>query len=108
MEKFLNNAFKGVPRSIGRLIRLVEADISSISYENLFRQKTLTSGCCVGVTGNADLSFDCSFVQTNYQVKSSQILKQMSEFNKSSKLFDETGCVHKAQIVLEDKTIFEA
>lgn len=86
----------------------VEADISSISYENLFKQKTLTSGCCVGVTGNADLSFDCSFVQTNYQVKSTQILKQMSEFNKSSKLFDETGCVHKAQIVLEDKTIFEA
>jgi len=86
----------------------VEAEISTCAYDNLFKQKTLTSGCCVGVTGNAENLFDCSFVRVNYKVKSSQILNQMSEFNKSSKLFDETGCVHKARIVLEDQTIFEA
>lgn len=86
----------------------VEANIKDDAFENLFKQKTLTSGCCVGVTGNADLSFDCSFVQENYQVKALHILKYMSEFNKSSKLFDDTGCVHKAKLILEDGTIFEA
>jgi FdhD protein len=86
----------------------VEADISKIAYENLFKQKTLTSGCCVGVTGNAEKIFDCSFISTNYSLKSSFILRQMSEFNKSSKLFDQTGCVHKARVILEDGTIFEA
>jgi len=86
----------------------VKANISKIAYENLFNQKTLTSGCCVGVTGNADKTFDCAFVSTQYSIKSNQILKQMSEFNKSSKLFDDTGCVHKARIVLEDGDFFEA
>lgn len=85
----------------------VEADISKIAYENLFKQKTLTSGCCVGVTGNAEKTFDCAFISTQYNLKSILILKQMSEFNKSSKLFDDTGCVHKARIVLEDGTFFE-
>lgn len=86
----------------------VEADISNIAYENLFKQKTLTSGCCVGVTGNAEKTFDCAFISTQYSLKSSEILSYMSEFNKSSKLFDDTGCVHKARIVLKDGTFFEA
>ena len=86
----------------------VEADISNIAYENLFKQKTLTSGCCVGVTGNAEKTFDCAFISTQYSLKSSEILTYMSEFNKSSKLFDDTGCVHKARIVLKDGTFFEA
>lgn len=85
----------------------VEADISNIAYENLFKQKTLTSGCCVGVTGNAEKTFDCAFISTQYSLKSSEILSYMSEFNKSSKLFDDTGCVHKARIVLKDGTFFE-
>lgn len=86
----------------------VEADISNVAYENLFKQKTLTSGCCVGVTGNAEKTFDCAFISTQYSLKSSEILSYMSEFNKSSKLFDDTGCVHKARIVLKDGTFFEA
>ncbi|MFW2569046.1 formate dehydrogenase accessory sulfurtransferase FdhD [Aliarcobacter butzleri] len=86
----------------------VEADISNIAYENLFKQKTLTSGCCVGVTGNAEKTFDCAFISTQYSLKSSEILSYMSEFNKYSKLFDDTGCVHKARIVLKDGTFFEA
>ena len=32
----------------------------------------------------------------------------MKLFNQSSKLFDKTGCVHKAELVLEDGTIFVA
>ncbi|WP_418185332.1 formate dehydrogenase accessory sulfurtransferase FdhD [Aliarcobacter vitoriensis] len=101
------NDIKSLKISEDGLNVFVEAYISKIAYENLFKQKTLTSGCCVGVTGNAEKVFDCSFISTQYTLKSTFILKQMSEFNKSSKLFDDTGCVHKARIVLEDGTCFE-
>jgi FdhD protein len=86
----------------------VEANVSKEGYENLFKEKTLTSGCCIGVTGNAEKVFDCAFVNTNYNVEAKDIISNMREFNKPSELFDNTGCVHKAQLVLEDGTIFIA
>ena len=86
----------------------VEANICNNSLENLFTQKTLTSGCCVGVTGNAEKLYDCSFITTDYFVNANDILKSMQEFNKATKLFEDTGCVHKAQIVFEDGSTFIA
>lgn len=80
----------------------VVANVSQEGYENLFKEKTLTSGCCVGVTGNAEKSFECAFVNTQYNVQASQILSSMRLFNQPSELFDNTGCVHKAQLILED------
>jgi FdhD protein len=84
----------------------INAKISKEGYENLFKEKTLTSGCCVGVTGNADKSFECAFVNTKYSVKANNILSNMRKFNTPSELFENTGCVHKAELVLEDGTIF--
>jgi FdhD protein len=84
----------------------INAKISQEGYENLFKEKTLTSGCCVGVTGNADKSFECAFVNTKYSVKANNILSNMRKFNTPSELFENTGCVHKAELVLEDGTIF--
>lgn len=86
----------------------VIAKVSAEGYENLFKEKTLTSGCCVGVTGNAEKVFDCAFVNTDYSVKAVEILANMREFNRPSELFDNTGCVHKAELILEDGTIFIA
>ena len=86
----------------------VIANVSDEGYSNLFKEKTLTSGCCVGVTGNAEKVFDCAFINTDYKVKAKDILSNMKLFNNSSKLFDNTGCVHKAELVLEDGTIFIA
>ncbi|PUE66550.1 formate dehydrogenase accessory sulfurtransferase FdhD [Arcobacter caeni] len=86
----------------------VIANVSDEGYENLFKEKTLTSGCCIGVTGNAEKVFDCAFINTDYKVKAKDILANMKLFNNSSKLFDNTGCVHKAELVLEDGTIFIA
>jgi len=86
----------------------VEAEVSQDGYANLFKEKTLTSGCCIGVTGNAEKAFDCSFLSTQYDVQSQTILKHMKEFNAPSTLFDNTGCVHKAELVLEDGTIYIA
>ena len=86
----------------------VIANVSDEGYANLFREKTLTSGCCIGVTGNAEKVFDCAFINSDYKIKSKDILANMRLFNNSSKLFDNTGCVHKAELVLEDGTIFIA
>jgi FdhD protein len=86
----------------------VIANVSEEGYANLFKEKTLTSGCCVGVTGNAEKVFDCAFINSDYKVKSKDILANMRLFNTSSKLFDNTGCVHKAELVLEDGTIYVA
>ena len=86
----------------------VIASVSDEGYSNLFKEKTLTSGCCIGVTGNAEKVFDCAFINSDYKVKSKDILANMRLFNNSSKLFDNTGCVHKAELVLEDGTIYVA
>ncbi|WP_375723133.1 formate dehydrogenase accessory sulfurtransferase FdhD [Arcobacter sp. KX21116] len=84
----------------------INANISQDGYANLFKEKTLTSGCCVGVTGNADKSFECAFVNTKYSVNANDILSNMRKFNTPSELFENTGCVHKAELILEDGTIF--
>ena len=86
----------------------VIANVSDEGYANLFKEKTLTSGCCIGVTGNAEKVFDCAFINSDYKIKSKDILVNMRLFNNSSKLFDNTGCVHKAELVLEDGTIYVA
>jgi len=86
----------------------INATVSKEGFSNLFKEKTLTSGCCVGVTGNAEKTFDCSFVNTHYQVSAKKILKYMKDFNSPSALFDNTGCVHKAELVLDDGTIYIA
>ncbi|MFA7084765.1 MAG: formate dehydrogenase accessory sulfurtransferase FdhD [Arcobacteraceae bacterium] len=84
----------------------VVANVSQEGYDNLFKEKTLTSGCCIGVTGNAEKSFECAFVSTKYNVKAQDLLRFMREFNQPSELFDNTGCVHKAQLILEDGTSY--
>jgi len=86
----------------------INANVNKDGFANLFKEKTLTSGCCIGVTGNAEKVFDCSFVNTEYNIKAKDILSYMKEFNTPSILFDNTGCVHKAELVLEDGTIYIA
>lgn len=99
---------KSITISSDGLSVFVEANVNKENYENLFKEKTLTSGCCVGVTGNAEKVFDCSFISTKYSVKSSDILSNMNEINSPSELFLNTGCVHKAELILEDGTKYIA
>jgi FdhD protein len=91
----------------GLTVRVL-ATVSKEGYQNLFKEKTLTSGCCIGVTGNAEKTFNCSFVNTDYTIEAKEILSHMKEFNSPSVLFDNTGCVHKAELVLEDGTFYVA
>lgn len=99
---------KSITISSDGLSVFVEANVNKENYENLFKEKTLTSGCCVGVTGNAEKVFDCSFISTKYSVKSSDILDNIKEINSPSELFLNTGCVHKAELILEDGTKYIA
>ena len=99
---------KNITLSQDGLSVFVDANVSKEGYENLFKEKTLTSGCCIGVTGNAEELFKCSFVSTDYTLNADVVLKTMRDFSKPSELFDNTGCVHKARLVLEDGSIYES
>ena len=80
----------------------LEADISEENRANLFREKTLTSGCCVGVTGNAEGELPCAALETDYRVPFAALTENIGRFLAHSELFAATGCVHKAALLLEN------
>lgn len=80
----------------------VEATINHDHIANLFKEKTLTSGCCVGVTGNLEGNLIRRFIATPLQVAPERIWEEVDDFERSSYLFHETGCVHKASLLLEN------
>jgi FdhD protein len=86
----------------------IDAAINEKNRQNLFAEKTLTSGCCVGVTGNVEGKTICSFVDSDYRVSIGRILEEAERFAEESPLFAATGCVHKASLVLESGEIFSA
>ncbi|TLD85208.1 formate dehydrogenase accessory sulfurtransferase FdhD [Helicobacter sp. MIT 11-5569] len=83
----------------------MEAEIHTENLENLFREKTLTSGCCVGVAGNLEGHIVERFVESEILLNPSILFKYLREFEIPSPLFSKTGCVHKAMLVLGDKTL---
>ena len=83
----------------------IEAEIIEENLKNLFREKTLTSGCCVGVAGNLEGHIVERFVESSRKVLCSEIFTHLRFFEKPSELFDKTGCVHKAMLVLEDSQL---
>ncbi|MDA3966593.1 formate dehydrogenase accessory sulfurtransferase FdhD [Helicobacter sp. WB40] len=83
----------------------IEANIDKSKLDGLFKEKTLTSGCCVGVAGNLEENVIEKFVNTNYKVSTNRIFELLRQFEQSSELFNLTGCVHKAMLVLEYQTL---
>lgn len=77
----------------------VEAKIQEENLSNLYREKTLTSGCCVGVTGNFEGKIIEKFVSSQVRVEIGVIWKTLQFFYEDNDLFNLTGCVHKAMIV---------
>lgn len=75
----------------------IQAKIVEKNLKNLFHEKTLTSGCCVGVTGN-DGSMS-KFIATNFYFKASTIFEKLQNFEDNCQLFTLTGCVHKAMLI---------
>ncbi|WP_299547273.1 formate dehydrogenase accessory sulfurtransferase FdhD [uncultured Helicobacter sp.] len=83
----------------------MEAGIHTENLQNLFREKTLTSGCCVGVAGNLEGHIVERFVESDFKFSSKMLFEHLRAFEIPSILFSKTGCVHKAMLVLGDKTL---
>ncbi len=86
----------------------VKARINEESLQNLYKEKTLTSGCGGGVTGTAAGELHIPFNQTAFKITPKRILDEIKIFYKESELYNLTGCVHKAMIYLLDGTTVTA
>lgn len=100
---------EGVIESVADIIKVeivddglrvnVDAKINEENLVNLYREKTLTSGCCVGVTGNFEGKIIEKFVASQVRVPIEMIWKTLGYFYEENDLFNQTGCVHKAMLV---------
>jgi FdhD protein len=86
----------------------VEAKINEANIQNLFKEKTLTTGCRVGITGNIDAKILKEFNRTVHQYHYSRLFDAIEDFYEQSELFNQTGCVHKTKLVLEDGSCIES
>ncbi|MGB5919112.1 formate dehydrogenase accessory sulfurtransferase FdhD [Arcobacter sp.] len=86
----------------------IKANINEGSLENLYKEKTLVSGCGGGITGNIAGNVEVAFNQVSFQVKPETISSEVKKFYAESELYKLTGCVHKAMIYLLDGTTVTA
>jgi len=86
----------------------ISAKVNENSLQNLYKEKTLTSGCGGGVTGNVAGSLEIPFNQTKFKIAPETIYTEVKEFYADSELYNLTGCVHKAMLYLEDGTTVTA
>ncbi len=81
----------------------INAIINDDNMSNLFHEKTLTSGCCVGVSANFEGKIIEKFLSQKIEFSIEQIKQSLYEFQKNTDLFSLTGCVHKAMLFCDDK-----
>ena len=86
----------------------IEAAVDTDSLQNLYKEKTLVSGCGGGITGNIAGSLEVPFNQINFVVSPNTISTEVKKFYSDSELYKLTGCVHKAMLFLEDKSVITA
>ena len=82
----------------------IQAHINEQNIQNLFHEKTLTSGCCVGVSANFEGKIVEKFISTKVQLPIKRLWNLITRFEAPRQLFESTGCVHKAMLVLEDES----
>lgn len=80
----------------------IDSKINPNNIQNLYHEKTLTSGCCVGVTGNFEGKIVEKFIASEVQVNIKKIWDLIENFDGNNELFNLTGCVHQAMLILED------
>ncbi len=86
----------------------VEAKINEEKIVNLFHEKTLTSGCCVGVSANFEGKIIQKFISTPLHLPLPRLWNLIENFEVDSDLFAKTGCVHRAILVLSDESRIES
>lgn len=86
----------------------IDATINDANMKNLFKEKTLTTGCCVGVTGNVEDKIVKDFNRSTITYNVDMLFDEVDRFYGSSALFRQSGCVHKARLVLTKGDAIEA
>lgn len=86
----------------------IKAAVDENSLQNLYKEKTLVSGCGGGVTGNVAGNVEVPFNQTSFVVSPEVISREVKIFYAESELYMLTGCVHKAMLYLEDGSTITA
>lgn len=89
----------------GKSVHL-EADIDKKSLSHLFHEKTLTSGCCVGVTGNFEGKMVTQFLDSSTQLTLEDLWDNLKVFETPTPLFAKTGCTHRAMLLLPNRKDF--
>ncbi len=86
----------------------IKAAVDTDSLQNLYKEKTLVSGCGGGITGNIAGSLQIPFNQTSFVISPKVISDEVKKFYADSELYKLTGCVHKAMLFLEDESVITA
>lgn len=84
----------------------LDADINKESLQHLFHEKTLTSGCCVGVTGNFEGKMVTKFLDSKTQLKLKDLWDSLEIFQTPTPLFKNTGCTHRAMLLFPNRKDF--
>lgn len=82
----------------------IEAKINEDNIVNLYHEKTLTSGCCVGVSANFEGKIVEKFVASKVRFSIADLSAKIMKFEHDSELFNYTGCVHKVMIFCQNYT----
>lgn len=80
----------------------MEAKIQQQNLTNLYKEKTLVSGCGGGITGNIDNAVEVEFNLSDLKVKGDWVLEHVRCFYQESELYRQTGCVHKAMLLFSN------
>lgn len=80
----------------------MEARVDEKNLINLYKEKTLVSGCGGGITGNVDDAIEVNFNVSDLRLSGEWILGHVRRFYQESELYRQTGCVHKAMLLFSD------
>ncbi len=77
----------------------IQARIKEENLIDLHKEKTLTSGCCVGVTGNFEGRMIEKFIASTIRIPIQLIWDTLHAFYEDNAVFEQTGCVHQALLI---------
>ncbi|MCE3047530.1 formate dehydrogenase accessory sulfurtransferase FdhD [Helicobacter kayseriensis] len=86
----------------------MEARSNQKNLINLYKEKTLVSGCGGGITGNTGNQIEIEFNASDLRIEGGWILEHVKRFYQESELYLQTGCVHKAMLLFANGEFLES